>query len=143
MEEQPTTQRNEAKQRRRFTALIATILVVGAAIIVTLLVSGRTPSNVVVSAPEAKVAVIEVTKDGFSPATLTIEKGSVVEWRSTDGTTTHIVEANPYPSHTSVPDLVSGQLGSGATYRYKFADAGSFGFHDKLNPTLNGTIVVQ
>jgi plastocyanin len=42
-----------------------------------------------------------------------------------------------------LPSLVSNQLGQGAVYRYKFTKAGTYHYHDEVNPTLNGTVIVQ
>jgi plastocyanin len=89
------------------------------------------------------VASVKVTGKDFLPGTLTIKRGTVVEWTSVDGSTTHIIAANPYPSHKELPGLVSPQLGQGAKYHYTFTKAGTYHYHDDLKPTVNGTIIVN
>lgn len=89
------------------------------------------------------VAKVSITKDGFEPSTITVKKGTVVEWTSADESTSHVVAANPYPSHTDLPELVSPQLGSGAVYRFTFNETGTFKYHDDLKPTNGGTVIVN
>jgi plastocyanin len=144
MEEEHTPHAtNQTAIRKRFVALLFALVLVGAAVVITMLISGKKPSETVISTPAPKLVTVQVTKDGFVPASITIEKGSVVEWSSKDSTTSHIIEANPFPTGKDLPDLKSGQMGSGATYRFKFTQAGSFGYHDQLNPTTSGTVVVK
>ena len=90
-----------------------------------------------------RTAQVLITSKGFVPASLTVTPNTIVEWQSNDATTTHIVAANPYPTHSSLPGLVSPQLGNGAHYQYTFATVGTFNYHDDLNPTTNGTIIVK
>ncbi len=90
------------------------------------------------------VPTIQVTIDqhGFTPSSTQIHVGATVTW-SNNGPDNHQVTANPYPSGSSLPSLNSGQLSSGQTYKYKFTKAGTYSYHDQLNPLLSGTIVVQ
>jgi plastocyanin len=95
------------------------------------------------AAQTPSIAKVNLSKDGFSPSTVTIKVGSIVEWRSTDETGTHQVAANPVKTHTELPGLLSDQLGQGTVYRYKFTKTGAYHYHDEINPTLNGTVIVQ
>jgi plastocyanin len=97
----------------------------------------------VYTVPTPSIATVDLSKDGFSPTTVTIKVGNIVEWRSTDDTGTHQIAANPVNAHSELPSLVSSQLGQGAIYRYKFTKAGTYHYHDEVNPMLNGTVVVQ
>jgi plastocyanin len=90
-----------------------------------------------------QLAKVDVTSKGFAPNTLTVNAGTVVIWTNKDDSKAHLVASDPYKTHTQLPTLVSGQLGNGATYRYKFSSPGTFHYHDELNPTLNGTVVVK
>jgi plastocyanin len=123
----------------KFSIIALVVLVVIAGI--TRIFDNSSSRSAVIT-PET-VARVEVTDQGFVPATLTVKAGTVVEWSSTDGTTSHIIAANPYPTSSDLPDLVSPQMGSGAKYRYTFNKAGTIKYHDKLKPTVNGTIIVQ
>jgi plastocyanin len=120
-------------------SLMVLLLVVGG-VLISQHVDKKAPVHAVATPPIAKVSL---SKDGFSPTTVTIKVGSIVEWRSTDETGTHQVAANPVETHTELPGLVSDQLGQGAVYRYKFTKAGTYHYHDEVNSMLNGTVVVQ
>lgn len=88
------------------------------------------------------VAQIQITKNGFVPGTLVVKKGTKVVWTNTDGKM-HQVQANPHPNGESLPSLKSEILNNTQTYEYTADTVGSFGYHDHLNPTTNGTLEVQ
>lgn len=92
--------------------------------------------------PPEQTAAIQITRDGFVPATLSIKKGTRVVWTNADNRD-HIVASNPHPAHTGLEGLESKVLASGATYSFVFDQTGEFGYHDHLNPTHNGSVVVQ
>jgi plastocyanin len=122
------------------------VILVVAAVIVLLLITvfGRhQPEAAVHTVPTPQIATVSLTKDGFAPSTVTIKAGNIVEWTSSDDAGTHIVAANPLKVHSELPSLVSTQLGQGAIYRYKFTKAGTYHYHDEVNPQLNGTVVVK
>lgn len=89
------------------------------------------------------LAVVQVTPNGFVPATLTVLRGTVVEWQVADTARTHTIAADPYPKDTSLPSLKSRQLGAGTSYKYTFTTKGRVNYHDDLNPQLGGVINVK
>jgi plastocyanin len=97
----------------------------------------------VIASDTPSIAMVEVTPEGFMPAVLTVSKGTVVEWQSTDETTTHLVASDPFPKDNGLAGLKSSQLGNGAVYRFAFANAGTYHYHDDLNPTTSGTVIVK
>lgn len=97
----------------------------------------------VVSSNTPKLAYIQVSDTGFTPATLTVSKGTVVIWQAKGTTKSMVIASNPYPSDDDLKDLKSTQLGNGASYRYQFNITGTHKYHDDLNPTVNGTVIVQ
>lgn len=139
--EEPTT-KFRSKNKQRLLAAAVCLVLIAVAVLFTLWFS-REPNEVVHTSPDPKVVQVLITPDGFVPASVTVERGSVVEWISEDSSTTHVVQSNPYPSGKDMPDLNSDQLGAGATYRFKFAEAGEYAYHDKLNPTMNATVIVR
>lgn len=88
------------------------------------------------------VAQITITKDGFIPAALSVEKGTKIVWTNTDSVQ-HQIQANPHPTGDSLPGLKSKVLNSNQTYEYTADTTGSFNYHDHLNPTANGTLEVR
>jgi plastocyanin len=104
--------------------------------------SNKTTANNKVSSQPPVVAV-DLSSTGFLPATISIKKGTVVEWTAADDKSVHMVASNPYPSDDSLAALKSKQFGNGAKYSYQFNQAGTFNYHDDLHPELNGTVIVE
>lgn len=88
------------------------------------------------------VAQVRITKHGFIPATLAVKPGTKVVWVN-DDQKLHQVMANPFPGGTDLPGLKSEILNDSQSYSYVANTAGSFGYHDQLHPTINGTILVK
>jgi len=84
-----------------------------------------------------------VSVDLHPPATLTVKASTIVTWTNTDSQQNHWVEADPYPHPSDPADLTSDRLISNMRYSYTFAKPGTYHYHDRLNPTHSGTIIVQ
>jgi plastocyanin len=91
---------------------------------------------------EVAVATVRITDHGFEPATLAVKVGTKVTWTSADHSL-HQVVTNPFPVGGKPSNLKSAILNSDQTYTYVASTAGSFNYHDQMNPTVNGTLVVQ
>ncbi len=85
---------------------------------------------------------VTLTANGFSPATLTIKAGKKVTWENKSGSTA-TVNSNPHPVHTAYPPLNLGNFSDGGTLSLTFDKPGTYGYHNHLNPSQSGTIVVQ
>jgi plastocyanin len=88
------------------------------------------------------VATVQITSNGFVPATLSITPGTKVVWTNTEEAL-HRIAANPHPTRDSLPSLYSEILNKDHTYEYTFNNKGTFSYHDEQIPTLNGVIQVQ
>jgi len=93
-------------------------------------------------------ATITITSAGVSPGQVTIGIGQSVTFVNND-TRSHEIASNPHPTHGSCPAVEAG-LGTIAAGQTKltqgFADAGTCGFHDHLNPdqaSLQGSITIR
>ncbi|MCR4326012.1 MAG: hypothetical protein NUV59_04430 [Patescibacteria group bacterium] len=99
----------------------------------------------------------EVTYNGrtFSPATVTVKKGGTVTFRDTSGTMW--VASGQHPSHT-VYDGTSrqehcaadysgpmpfDQCSPSSTYKYTFEKSGTWEYHDHVNASARGSVVVE
>ncbi len=93
--------------------------------------------------PTPEVLEIKITSSGFSPSTITIKKGDYVQFTNTD-TANHWPASDPHPVHTDLSgfDAKKG-LKTGENYRYQFNKTGTFTFHDHLNPSWRGSVIVQ
>ncbi len=126
-----------AKKTQRFYALAA----LGAFLVLIVVVSLLTIShkNHTKATP---VAEVSITNKGFEPSTLVVKKGTEIVWTNSDSAL-HQVVANPYPTGKDLPRLKSEILNNNQTYSYLTSQTGSFGYHDQIKPTINGTIVVK
>lgn len=96
-----------------------------------------------------------VTYDGksFSPGEVTIKKGGTVTWRNASGGRMWVASAQ-HPAHTvysgtsrqeHCPDA-SGtafdQCAGGGDYSFTFQKVGTWNYHDHINATVFGKVVV-
>lgn len=89
------------------------------------------------------VAIVEITSAGFVPSTLSVSKNTDVVWVNED-VMPHLPAADPYPSHSSLPSLVAPRaLGLHETYTFHFSKTGTVRYHDDVNPTMVGSVVVR
>ena len=86
--------------------------------------------------------VITLTQDGFSPSTLTIKAGTKVTWANKSGDQA-TVNSNPHPVHSDYSPLNLGGFSDGSTLSLVFDKAGIYGYHNHLNPSQSGTIIVK
>jgi plastocyanin len=128
--------------KKRIVLLIALSAILWLAIALAFNKNGFKQAKTV-NSDTPQLAQVTITPAGFSPATVSVRRNTVVQWKSTDGKATHIIAANPYPSDNSLLTLKSPQIGMGATYRYKFDKSGTYAYHDDLHPTVNGKVVVE
>lgn len=77
---------------------------------------------------------ISIKSNGFSPATVSIVADDTVTWKNTD-TKNHQVIA-------SSGTFASPVLKPGASYSFKFTEAGNYGYRDALYSTRTGTVKV-
>jgi plastocyanin len=104
----------------------------GFAIIVsaTFLVPSRSAS-----AAPANSAVVQISMRDvkFSPVTVQVTKGGVVEWKNDD----------LIPHTATSPLFDSGSLASGQTWRHSFKKAGRFPYACTFHPHMNGVVIVK
>jgi plastocyanin len=85
---------------------------------------GSTPPNTVV-----------MMNTAFSPANLTVAKGTTVTWKNNDGFD------HTSTSNTGVWD--TGTIAGGASKTTNFPDAGTFDYHCAIHAGMTGKITVQ
>jgi plastocyanin len=90
---------------------------------------------------ESSTTVI-VTASGFQPQTITISAGQTIMWINKSGDDVSI-DSDPHPVHTSYPPLNIGVVANGATASLTFSKIGTYHYHNHLNPSETGTIIVQ
>lgn len=134
--------------RRRLTPrhISVSLMLMGAAVLVFSLVFWVAywfAPSAVPPARQYPVAVVQITPQGFSPQSLSVAPGTKVVWVNTDSRP-HLVAADPYPTHAELPALVAPRaLGQRETYSFIFTKPRTVHYHDDLNPTLGGVIIVR
>ncbi|HEV2402842.1 MAG TPA: cupredoxin domain-containing protein [Candidatus Saccharimonadales bacterium] len=85
-----------------------------------------------------------ITFDGtmFSPATLTVKSGTTVTIKNTSSQDLQM-NSNPHPVHTDDVDLNVGLVSPGQSQTFSVTKTGSFGYHDHLDPSIQGTITIE
>lgn len=103
-------------------------------------VNGNT--NAAANTNTSSPITVYITSTGFSPSTVTVKAGTVVTWTNSSGGSVEVA-SDPHPTHTNLPGFVSSALGNGASYSFTFTKVGTWGYHDHLHPTVEGTVIVQ
>jgi plastocyanin len=103
----------------------------------------KTPDEVIVSYNDA----------GFSPKTITIEEGDMVTFVNSSSRNMWVA-SNIHPTHNEYPEESNDDcLGStfdacrgvpsGESWSFVFSISGEWGYHDHLNASRTGTVVVE
>ncbi len=97
-----------------------------------------------VASSEAMTAknVVSITSTGFSSKDITVKVGDSITWENTDSAD-HTVNSAPHPTHTAYPPLNLGLIKPGEGKSLTFPTAGTYKYHDHLNPSLTGSVTVQ
>jgi plastocyanin len=130
----PTSSQDVKNKKRIYAALAAFVFVV--------LVVGIFELTATHNPKATRIATVRITAAGFQPATLTVKQGTKVVWAN-DDSALHQVASNPFPSDTGLAGLKSAILNNDQSYTYVATAKGTFGYHDQLRPTINGTLVVK
>lgn len=98
-----------------------------------------------------KIVEIEIAAAEFFPSSLRVSVGQEVTFVNKD-TQTHWPASNPHPVHTAYPQgggCISSAfdackaLAQNEKWKFVFTQAGTWDFHDHLNPSLTGTVIVE
>ena len=86
---------------------------------------------------------VEITSSGFMPKDIVIKVGESVTWMNEDSAD-HQVNSAPHPTHTTYKPLNTlGALKAGEKKLLTFPEAGTYKYHDHLNPSLTGVVTVE
>lgn len=92
---------------------------------------------------EIKTAAISLTNDGFTPNSLEVSKGTKVVWTNNASSSAQ-VSSDPHPLHTDFPEFGAGPaIQTGQTFEFTFNKEMAFKYHDHLNLSSTGTIIVK
>lgn len=86
--------------------------------------------------------LITLTLNGYTPSTLTIKVGTTVTWMNNSGDVA-TVSSDPHPTHTDYKPLNLGRFLNGERLTLTFDKIGTYKYHNHLNASQKGTIIVE
>jgi plastocyanin len=95
--------------------------------------SSATPTTTPIQGPATPT--INIQNFAFSPASLTVPKGTTVTWVNEDSANHQVVS-------DSQGLFTSNSLPKGASYSFKFDTPGTYPYHCSIHPSMKGTIIV-
>lgn len=106
-------------------------------------VSQPTASATSSAAETTEKNAVNIESSGFLPKDITIRTGESVTWVNID-TVNHQVKSAVHPAHLLYPPLNTVDLlKTGEKKSLAFPQAGTYKYHDHLNPTLTGSVTVE
>ena len=116
--------------------VILTLMTVGAVVLSGCSsYGGSSNSSSTSTSPTSSVGAntINIQNFAFSPATLTVKKGTTVTWTNNDSAQ-HQIKSTTFNSS---------QLSKGQTFSFTFNDAGTFDYSCAIHPSMLGKIIVE
>lgn len=114
---------------------------VGVSVSSTMDMNGMNMSSTVTAPPTpaptpsaGQSVAVTISNFAFSPATITVHKGTKVTWTNEDSAAHTVTGNNGGPA--------SGDIGQGASYSYTFNTVGSFPYHCAIHPYMKATVTV-
>jgi plastocyanin len=94
------------------------------------------------NSPAAEAVTITYSDNGFSPSTVIVKSGGKVTVKNTSSELVQF-DSDPHPVHTDDTELNIGTVQPGDSQTITVTTTGSHGYHNHLNPSMTGTIVVK
>ncbi len=88
-----------------------------------------------------QTTTVTVTASGFNPQVVSIKAGDKVVWVNKSGQMAN-VSSDPHPIHTAYPPLNLGSFSDGSSVSLVFDKPGKYGYHNHLDASQTGTVVV-
>jgi len=87
--------------------------------------------------------IVTYSDSGFSPVSLTVKVGDTVNFKN-QANISMWVASDPHPVHTTYPEFdAKKEVAVGGTYEFTFTKTGTWKYHNHLNPSDTGTIIVK
>jgi plastocyanin len=103
--------------------------------------TSNTPAKTDTSTPSTSSTTstsnaVTIQNFAFSPASITVKKGTTVTWTNQDSTAHTVTETDGQTGPAS------GDLGTGKSYSFTFNTAGTFKYHCSIHTNMTGTVTV-
>lgn len=86
--------------------------------------------------------VVTYTDTGFGPSSIVVAAGTIVTFVNESGKGMWVA-SDVHPTHLLLPEFdAKKSLGKGASYEFTFMKVGTWRYHNHVNPSDGGTVVV-
>ena len=85
---------------------------------------------------------VSIRATGFEPQALTVKVGTKVTWTNKSDVAGNVSSA-VHPTHLVYPPLNLGDVAAGQSVSLTFDKAGTYKYHNHLNPSQFGSVVVE
>lgn len=85
---------------------------------------------------------VTLTSSGFAPQSLTVKAGTKVVWTNNSGVSATVNSA-VHPTHLVYPPLNLESFGNGETLSLVFDRPGTYKYHNHLDASQTGVVVVE
>jgi plastocyanin len=136
--------------KKTIWVVVAVVVVIGGAIGAYAMTQkdAGAPSNPSTSDSDKKdsdkkiAATITYSDSGYSPSTITVKSGDTIAIKNTSSSEMQF-DSDPHPVHTDDEELNAGPVAPGQTITFTVTTTGTYGYHNHLNPSDSGTIVIK
>jgi plastocyanin len=90
----------------------------------------------------AEGTTTDVSASGFTTSPIKVTSGQTLTFVNKSDSTIQ-VDSSPHPQHTDNPELNVGQIAPGASKSVTPVRKGTFGIHNHLNPSQQGSVIVE
>jgi plastocyanin len=84
---------------------------------------------------------VTVQNFAFSPAVITVPRGTTITWVNQDSAS-HTIVSDAQGSVAQGALFTSNSLANGAGYSFKFDNPGTYPYHCSIHPTMKATVIV-
>jgi plastocyanin len=107
----------------------------------------NSPTSSTSDCPRVSEKAVTITYSGaFSPACVTVPVGTTITWDNQSGNELE-VGANPHPIHSGDRAISNGEftlnVPAHSTKSETIDKAGTFGYHNHLNPSATGKLIAE
>ncbi len=135
------------KKSKEIIVGIILLILLGAGIFLTIKKVTPTEGKVDTSSQQQAIdnqnlKIVKLTKTGFVPSEIRVHKGESVRWLNESGQDGTVNSAD-HPTHRLYTFLNLGVFSSGSNIQAKFDNLGSFNYHNHLEPSQTGRVIVE
>lgn len=124
--------------------VVAALILIGAVFLLTGQKNSTSPVKTTIKNNVSQVegTTITVTKEGYSPKSITIKTGTRVVWFNQTGGTTSVY-SGVHPTNNVYPPLNLGRFNDGAEVWLTFDKPGTYRYYNNIDLTQTGVIIVE